>query len=351
MSTVAASWAADVRAGLVRAGGHPGAFIDAEEARRRLPLADALPIVRDAVLWEGAGRILVPEARRAVLRSAVPGVSAAGVEPPSISTVSKCCLVPELGLAGFRFLGSVGGRDPVRYLHLAGLEHGNLLATIDEHLTYLVRIAALAVVVAEYTAPAAAPVIGMIGAGPVAGAVLDAFVEAGRAREIVLTSRRAASRDRLAERLRASGFSRVTALDGVRDVAERADVVITATNAQAPILSAAWVKPGAAVYGLGDAPELDPGLLVRRERGSVRLLVSNWRECGERADFRRLITDGRIGPSDVDAELWEVIAGRTPARADPRDVVCVRAPGSVALDTLLGAWICARGPLPPASSS
>jgi ornithine cyclodeaminase/alanine dehydrogenase-like protein (mu-crystallin family) len=334
---VTALWVAEVKAGLARAGRrHGGAFIDAQEAKRRLPLADAVGIVRDAVLWEASGRILMPDARRAALRYTAPG------DGLRVAAVSKCCVIPDLDLAAFRFLGSVLGDDPVRFLHLVGLERRNLLAAIDEHLTYLVRIAALALVVAEHTVPARAPVIGMIGAGRLARAVLGAFIESGRAGEIVVASRRPASRDRLVHDLAASGFPRVTAADSAREAAGRADFLVTATDAASPILSAAWVKPGATVYGLGDAVELADDLLVRRERGPVRLVVANWLECAQRADFRRLIDEGRIAESDVDAELSDVISGAKPARVDPRGVVCVRAPGSVALDALLGAWICAR---------
>lgn len=333
---VTASWVAGVKDGLARAGERGVAFIDAQEAKGWLPLADAVEIVREAVLWEASGRVLVPDARRAALRYAAPD------DGVRISTISKCCVIPDLGVAGFRFLGSVLGDDPVRYLHLVGLQRRNLLATIDEHLIYLVRIAALALVVAEHTVPVPAPVIGMVGAGRLARAVLDAFIESGRAGEIVVTSRRPASRDRLVRHVIAAGFPHVVAADSVGDAARRADFLVTATDAASPILSAASIKPGATVYGLGDAVELDDDLLVRRERGGVRLVVSNWLECAQRADFRRLIAGGRIGESDVDAELADVIAGTKPARVEPGGIVCVRAPGSVALDTLVGAWICAR---------
>jgi len=333
---VTVSWVTEVKAGLARAAEYGGAFIDAQEAKRRLPLADAIGIVRDGVLWEASGRVLMPDARRAALRYSAQG------DGPRVAAISKCCVIPALDIAAFRFLGSVLGDDPVRFLHLVGLERRNLLATIDEHLTYLVRIAALALVVAEHTVPAPAPVIGMIGAGRLARAVLGAFIESGRAGEIVIASRRPAPRDRLVHDLTAAGFPRVTAVDSAREAAGRADFLVSATNAASPIVSAAWVKPGATVYGLGDAVEFADDLLVRRERGPVRLIVSNWLECAQRADFRRLIDDGRIDQSDVDVELSDVISGRAPARVDPRGVVCVRAPGSVTLDALLGAWICAR---------
>lgn len=332
---VTASWVARVKDGLaIAARASRPAFIDAEEASRYLALPDAAAIAADALLWEAAGRIVIPDARRAALRSA-PSDGA------RLLAISKCCLIPDLDLAAFRFLGAVQDEDPVRYLHLVGLERRNLLATIDEHLTYLVRIAALALVTARHTVLPAQPVIGMVGAGRLARAVLDAFIQSGRAGEVIVASRRPVPRDRLVRSLIEEGFPRVTAAGSPREAAQRADLLITATNAEAPVVSAAWLKPGATVYGLGDAVELHADLLVRRERGAVRLVVSNWRECAERADFRRLIAEGRIDESDVDATLADVIAGRTPARVTPEQVVCVRASGSVALDALLGAWICA----------
>jgi alanine dehydrogenase len=333
---VTASWVAAIQEGLRRAGERGGVLIGPREARRHVTLGEAIQLVREGVFWEGAGKILVPDARRAALRLTPP------VHETRVSTVSKCCVIPELDIAGYRFVGSVGGDDPVRYLHIVSLVNRRLLATIDEHLTYLVRIAALAVVTAAHTVSARLPTIGMVGAGRLARAVLEAFIEVGRVGDIVVTSRRPESRTRLARELRAAGFGRVRAVDSARDVAGRADFLVTATNAEAPVLSAAWIKPGATVYGLGNAPELPDDLLVRRERGSVRLIVSNWLECAKRKDFRRLIAEGRVSEADIDAELWEVVAGNKPARVREDDIVCVRAPGSVGLDVLLGAWVCAR---------
>jgi ornithine cyclodeaminase/alanine dehydrogenase-like protein (mu-crystallin family) len=331
-----ASWTALVRAGLERAGDRGGVVIGAEEARRYVSLGEAIDLVREGVLWEGAGKIVMPDARRATLRLALPECNS------RMGAISKCCAIPDLGLAGYRFVGSVGGGDPVRYLHLAGLAHRRLIATIDDHLTYLLRIAALAVVTAAHTVPARTPTIGMIGAGRLARAVLEALIETGRAGDIIVTSRHPASRERLVGALRASGFERARAADSARDVAGCANFLVTATNTEAPVLSAAWLKPGATIYALGDAAELPEDLVVRRARGSVRLIVSNWLECAQRADIGRLVAEGRVDETDVDAELWEVIAGRKPARAREDDIVCVRAPGSVGLDVLVGAWVCAR---------
>lgn len=331
-----ASWVATVRDGLERAGERGPALIESREACRYLPLREAVDLVREGLLWEGVGKIVMPEMRRAVLRLALPACET------DISAISKCCVIPELGIAGYRFLGSVRGEQPVRYLHIVSLTRRQLIATIDEHLTYLVRIAALAVVAAAHTVSAQAPTIGMIGAGRLARAVLEAFIKAGRVGDIVVTSRRPASRERLMRELRVGGFARVRGSDSARDVAGCADFLVTATNAASPVVSAEWIRPGATVYGLGDAAELPEDLLLRRQRGSARLVVSNWLECVQRADFRPLVAAGKVDESDVDAELWEIIAGRKSARVCEDSIVCVRAPGSVGLDVLLGAWVCAR---------
>ncbi len=326
-----------MREGLARAGQHEPRVIGARDARSLISLADAMALVRDGVLWEGTGKIAVPEARRLLLQLTLPGNDDRGV-----AAMAKCCAVPELGIAGYRFVGSIGGEDPVRYVHIVSLERRRLLATIDEHLTYLLRIAALAVVAAVHTIPVARPTVGMVGAGRLARAVLEALIEAGAAGKILVASRQPASRERLVRTLRDGGFQHAYAARDVRDAVAQADFLVTATTASTPIIASGWVKPGATVYGLGAGAELPEDLLARAERGPVRLVVSNWRECAERADIRRLITAGRLNEADVDAELWEIIAGRKPAREREGEIVCVRAPGSVALDVLLGAWVCAR---------
>ncbi|HLW58625.1 MAG TPA: NAD(P)-binding domain-containing protein [bacterium] len=331
-----ASWAATVKEGLAQVQSRGGQLIGPGDARRRIALGEAVEIVRDGLLWEASGRIVIPPARRAVLRVPLPDGEA------GVTSISKCCVISELDVVGYRFLGSILGDDPVRYLHIASLSRRTLLATIDEHLTYLLRIAALAVVAAAHTVAAPRPTVGVVGAGRLARAVVEALIEAGRAGEVVVTSRHPASREQLVRALATAGFARAHAVDSVREVAGRADFLVTATNAMAPVLSPEWIKPGATVYGLGAGEELPPALFMRAERGSVRLVVSNWAECAERSDFRGLIADGRVSKADVDAELWEIVGGRVPARLRADDTVCLRAPGSVGLDVLLGAWICAR---------
>jgi len=93
-----------------------------------------------------------------------------------------------------------------------------------------------------------------------------------------------------------------------------ADVVCTCTSSNEPVLSLAWLKPGAHVNAVGSsvpwARELDAETMAA---GSlfVDRRESTLNESGE---YRAAIEEGAIGPEHILAELGEVLIGSHPGR-------------------------------------
>ena len=61
-----------------------------------------------------------------------------------------------------------------------------------------------------------------------------------------------------------------------------------------------------------------------------------------RKPFSTVLADGRFRPEDVCAEFCDVVAGKTPGRASPEDIILYESPGMGILDAAIGRWILDR---------
>ncbi|MCP9484420.1 MAG: ornithine cyclodeaminase family protein [Gaiellaceae bacterium MAG52_C11] len=98
------------------------------------------------------------------------------------------------------------------------------------------------------------------------------------------------------------------------EIVREADVVCTCTNSSEPVLSLAWLKPGAHVNAVGSsvpwARELDA------ETMAAGSLFADKREStlNESGEYRTAVEEGAIGPEHILAELGEVLIGAHPGR-------------------------------------
>ncbi|MBI1735176.1 MAG: ornithine cyclodeaminase family protein [Candidatus Rokubacteria bacterium] len=181
-------------------------------------------------------------------------------------------------------------------------------------------------------------VLGMIGAGRHAPWQALAVCAVRPIEEVRIFSP-SARRERTAADLagRLPGRPVVRAVDSAREAVEGADVVITVTNANRPVLDGAWLAPGAHVNVIARG-EIDEATILRAER-----ITCSWREqiLRDTPDFRpvpQLIARGAIAESAF-LDLWDAVAD--PARRRPRrDALTLFLSQGVGLwDAALGGWV------------
>jgi ornithine cyclodeaminase/alanine dehydrogenase-like protein (mu-crystallin family) len=140
----------------------------------------------------------------------------------------------------------------------------------DEHYLSDIRTAATGALVADLLAPAAVTTAGVLGTGTQAYWQARALAHVRPPRRLLIWGRHQGRASALAERLAGSlpgvHISAVaTAEHAVRD----SDVVITATAATSPLVTAGWLHPGQHVTAVGaDDPgkcELEPGVFGRAD--------------------------------------------------------------------------------------
>ena len=116
--------------------------------------------------------------------------------------------------------------------------------------------------------------------------------------------------------------------NAVRD----SDIVSTVTTAASPLFDAAWLSPGAHINAAGS------NSLIRREIGEDVLKIcqpivvdSVDTALKEAGDLLPLLEKGRLGERDL-VELGDVILGRHPGRATPRDITLFESQGMALQD-------------------
>jgi ornithine cyclodeaminase/alanine dehydrogenase-like protein (mu-crystallin family) len=190
-------------------------------------------------------------------------------------------------------------------------ETGEPLATMDGRLITKVRTAAVSALATERLARPDASVLAIIGSGVQARSHLEALRLVRDFREVRVWSPR-----------RAAAFANehgVHAAVSAEEAVRGADVVVTATTSQTPVLSGEWLSPGAHVNAVG-APrpgwrELDDEVL-RRTRVYVDSREAAVKESGD-----------IIAAGEIFAEIGEVVAGTKPGRRSDEEVTLFKSLG------------------------
>jgi len=179
------------------------------------------------------------------------------------------------------------------------------------------RVGAMGGVAAEYFANKDAETIGFIGAGEQAKMHLVAMKTAMQEIcECRVSSRSPASEERFISEL-SPLFPDITfsASSSSREAIEGADIIVTATSAQAPLLKAAWVKAGSHYSHVGGW-EAEYSVALQANK----IVVDDWHTVKHRTQtLSRMYKEGLLTDADIYANLAEVVTGKKQGRTAPEE--------------------------------
>lgn len=197
-----------------------------------------------------------------------------------------------------------------------------------------VRTAAAGAVAAKHLARPDATRAALFGAGAQARLQLEALCLVRPISEAVIWARDPAKAQSAAAELKLSIGLSVAVADHPEAACRDADIIVTTTPAETPILQAEWVRPGQHVTAMGsDAEgknEIDPALVARAAYVADRLAQT--RRLGE---LHHAITAGLVGAEQDFPELGQVIARHRPGRRDPDDITLCDLTGTGVQDTAI----------------
>ncbi|HTG36874.1 MAG TPA: ornithine cyclodeaminase family protein [Thermoanaerobaculia bacterium] len=297
-----------------------------DEIRRLVRLEDAIEPVRQAFKSYSQGRANIPPVQHLEMPSRKEGalhIKTGHVEPFDFCLVKVASTFPE-NTRRTPPSPSING-----VIVIFSALDGEPLAVIEDRawITQL-RTAAAGAVAAEALARPDSEILGIYGSGAQARLQTDAVLHACPGiRKVLVWGRTPGHVRRFAEGLRASRPDlTVEAKSHAEEVARSADIVVTATYANEPIVRGEWLPEGVLVIGMGADSifkrELDPETILRADK----VYVDSRSQNEILAEIGHGIRDGLFDADRIDAEIGDVLIaadqGR-PGRASDRErIVC-----------------------------
>lgn len=194
------------------------------------------------------------------------------------------------------------------FIALLDAERGSVLALMDSIEITARRTAATTALATEYLAKPGSNTLGIVGCGTQARYHIDALLDVAPIKSVKYYD----PRDKAADAFAQHTANRVRE---ARDVARRADIVVTLTTSTQPILELADTEPGTFVAGVGaDNPskhELTADLL-----SGSHVIVDLLAQSSTMGDLHHAIRLGAMATTDIQGELADLVAGRIAGRTD-----------------------------------
>ena len=269
-------------------------FINEEQVRQHLRMADLIPAMEKALIDFSAGKVIQPV--RSVIKVDVAAATGfLGLMP---------ALTPSgLGLKAVTFYPSNTERGIPTHMatiFLVDPETGAPLAIMDGRLITEMRTAAVSAAATKLLAPTEAKILAIHGSGVQAHSHAEALRLVRQFEEIRVWSPTREHAEQFATEIGAKSMPAEEAVRG-------ADVIVTATSSKTPVLHGSWLKSGCHVNAVGASRP-------------------DWREMDDEAMANVVFVDSREGAmkesgdvilsgAKIYAELGEAFAGKIPSRA------------------------------------
>ena len=266
---------------------HPPLLLDNATVRRLLPLDGLLPAIETALIDLSAGRMVQPP--RTVMELPNPG-SLLFVKPALVGGALSVKLITQAPDNAARGLPTL-----IATLVLLDPASGMPLAVMDATWLTELRTAAVSAVATRALRDQQPKRLAILGSGALARSHALALRAVVPISDIRVWSRNPANAERCAADI--GGSASPDAESAVRD----ADIVVTVTNASAPVLLGRWLKPGALVHAVG-APR--PGWRELDDAAMANYLIADQRRAAE-TESGDVILSG----AQVRCEIGEVLAG------------------------------------------
>ena len=268
-------------------------FLDEEQVRKHLRMADLIPAMEKALIDFSAGKVTQP------VRQVIP------VDPPGGFYGMMPALTPEgLGQKIVTFYPPNAKTNLPTHMATILLndpQTGAPLAVMDGRLITEMRTAAVSAAATKLLAQPNAKILAILGSGVQARSHAEALRLVRQFEEIRVWSPNKSHAEQFAKEIGAKAMSAEAA---VRD----ADVVVTATSSRMSILRGAWLKGGCHVNAVGACRP-------------------DWRELDDDAMRNVIFVDSReaalkesgdviLPGAKIYAELGEAFAGKINSRAN-----------------------------------
>lgn len=217
---------------------------------------------------------------------------------------------------------------------LSEIEHGFPIAFMEGTLCSNVRVGTMGALAAKHLARADSETIGFIGAGEQAKMHLIAMKTAVQS----LNCCRVAAKLEVEEDQFVREMSAIlpemefeVAGTDLANATSDADIIVTATSAQAPLLKADWFKPGAFYSHVGGWEDE-----YAVAKSCDKIVCDDWETVKHRTQtLSRMYKDGELSDTDIHANLVDLVTGAKPGRESDDERIYFNAVGLAYVDVAI----------------
>jgi ornithine cyclodeaminase/alanine dehydrogenase-like protein (mu-crystallin family) len=219
---------------------------------------------------------------------------------------------------------------------LSEIQKGFPLAVMEGTLASNVRVGTMGAIAAKHLAPPEPQVIGFIGSGEQAKMHLLAMKTVRPTlSECRVSAKTTQEEEEFIEQMAPilPEMKFVSAQTRGEVAITDADIIVTATSAQAPLLKAAWVKPGSFYSHIGG---WEDEYAVAQQ--CDKIVCDHWETVKHRTQtLSRMYKEGVLKESDIYGNLDELVAGEKPGREKEDERSYFNAVGLAYVDVAI-AW-------------
>ncbi len=221
--------------------------------------------------------------------------------------------------------------NETRHVLLIDGQSSRLLALINESETFKLRISGTVATIIKYLSKKESSIVAFIGAGNVARGVCLGIDELGMVNQVRVFDQYDEVKNNFAKELKKKTKLKIIPSPSIQDAVENADIIITVTTANEPLVRFEWVKKGCLVISLGMGQELDPQLVLK----SDKIIVDDIELCKAIGDIAYLINHGFIKEHQIYGNLYEILGGIKKGRESDSETIVVVSQGMIAGDIAL----------------
>jgi ornithine cyclodeaminase/alanine dehydrogenase-like protein (mu-crystallin family) len=305
-----------------------------QEVGELLPVNECIPVMSEALADLARGKTFLP------LRTVITPPGAAGdmaLMPAHRSGdqaaygVKVVCFFPGNPSKGLdSHQGSV---------MLFSGETGELLALMNASAITAIRTAAVSGVATQLLARENANELAIIGSGVQARAHLDAMACVRKIKRARVASLRFENAKRFAAEFESRHSFPIEPVESVEQAVSGADLIVTATTAETPILKLDWISAGAHLNVVGssiprtreiDSPTVAAASLFVDRREST---------MNEGGDYLFALREGAIGPDHIKAEIGELLIGSKTGRTSESEITVFKSLGLAVEDLASASYL------------
>ena len=290
----------------------------------------ALAIAREQLLDQAQGRSILSS-------PAAMALDARPLGGPQFKF--KAASTSRLGASGIRLITRATAQaDAFHYCAVYSHDGTSLSGLVSEWWLSRIRTAAFGAAILERLVNPGPVVVALFGTGAIASEIVPML-----SRTLDVAKLRVHSRSRenvsafVAKHAHALGVPMRAEMERDR-VAIGADVVVTATSSNTPLVFPGMLRPGAVVCSMGNDNEVDYGVLAEAQR----LIVDDADFASEAGDGAAWVAQGHLSRGEfaarIDALACDVISGRRPGRLAETDRIVALIQGMAIGDVAFAAY-------------